>query len=54
VALDGGAARHLRDTDLVCIGVDYLSVGLANAHHALLEAGICVLRGLALQHMASG
>jgi len=52
VALDGDAARHLRDAGVVCVGVDYLSVGKADAHHALLDAGICVIEGLALQHIA--
>ncbi len=54
VALDGDAARHLRDAGVVCVGVDYLSVGKADAHHALLDAGICVIEGLALQHIAPG
>ncbi|WP_223648850.1 cyclase family protein [Hymenobacter psoromatis] len=54
VALDGDAARYLRDAGVVCVGVDYLSVGKAEAHHALLDAGICVIEGLALQHIAPG
>ena len=54
VALDGDAARHLRDAGVICVGVDYLSVGKADAHHALLDAGICVIEGLALQHIAPG
>ena len=54
VALDGDAARYLRDAGVVCVGVDYLSVGKADAHHALLDAGICVIEGLALQHIAPG
>lgn len=54
VALDGDAARHLRDAGVVCVGVDYLSVGKADAHHALLDAGICVIEGLALQHITPG
>lgn len=54
VALDGDAARHLRDAGVVCVGVDYLSVGKADAHHALLDAGVCVIEGLALQHVAPG
>ena len=54
VALDGDAAVHLRDAGVVCVGVDYLSVGKADAHHALLDAGICVIEGLALQHIAPG
>ena len=54
VALDGDAARYLRDQGVVCVGVDYLSVGKADAHHALLDAGVCVMEGLALQHIAPG
>ncbi len=54
VALDGDAAVFLRDAGVVCVGVDYLSVGKADAHHALLDAGICVIEGLALQHIGPG
>lgn len=54
VALDGDAAAYLRDAGVVCVGVDYLSVGKADAHHALLDAGICVIEGLALQHIVPG
>ena len=54
VALDGDAALFLRDAGVVCVGVDYLSVGKADAHHALLDANICIIEGLALQHIAPG
>ena len=54
VALDADAARHLRDRGVVCVGVDYLSVGKADTHHTLLDAGICVIEGLALQHIVPG
>ena len=54
VALAADAARHLRDAGVVCVGVDYLSVGNADTHHALLDAGICVIEGLALQHIRPG
>lgn len=54
VALDGDAACYLRDQGVVCVGVDYLSVGKADAHHALLDAGVCVIEGLALQHIEPG
>lgn len=54
VALDGDAARFLRDAGVVCVGVDYISVGKAEAHHALLDVDICVIEGLALQHIAPG
>ena len=54
VALDADAARYLRDCGVVCVGVDYLSVGKAETHHTLLDAGICVIEGLALQHVVPG
>ncbi|RYY11833.1 MAG: cyclase family protein, partial [Cytophagaceae bacterium] len=54
VALDGDAARYLRDQGVLCVGVDYLSVGKADAHHALLDAGVCIIEGLALQHIEPG
>ena len=54
VALDADAARYLRDAGVVCVGVDYLSVGKADTHHALLDAGICVIEGLALQRILPG
>ena len=54
VALDADAARYLRDCGVVCVGVDYLSVGKADTHHTLLDAGICVIEGLALQHIVPG
>ena len=54
VALDADAARHLRDHGVVCVGVDYLSVGKADTHHALLDAGIAIIEGLNLRHTGAG
>lgn len=54
VALAADAARFLRDLGVVCVGVDYLSVGNAEAHHALLGANVTVIEGLALQHIEPG
>lgn len=54
VALAADAARYLRDAGVICVGVDYLSVGNADAHHALLDAHICIIEGLALQRIAPG
>ena len=54
MALDGDTAAFLRDAGVVCVGVDYLSVGKADAHYALLDAGICVIEALALQHIEPG
>jgi len=54
VRLDVAAARHLQALGVVCVGVDYLSVGPADTHLVLLKAGITVIEGLALQHVAPG
>ncbi|GAC1368138.1 MAG: cyclase family protein [Hymenobacter sp.] len=54
VALTAEAAGYLRDAGVVCVGVDYLSVGDAATHHFLLDAHICVIEGLALQRIAPG
>jgi len=54
VALDADAARHLRDQGVVCVGVDYISVGKADTHHALLDAGISVIEGLRLRDVEAG
>jgi arylformamidase len=54
VRLAAPAARHLREIGVVCVGVDYLSVGPADTHLVLLGAGITVIEGLALQHVEPG
>ena len=54
VRVRADAAEWLRDQGVVCVGVDYLSVGPADTHHILLEAGISVIEGLALQHAEPG
>lgn len=54
VRVGADAAEWLREQGVVCVGVDYLSVGDAAAHHALLGAGISVIEGLALQHAEPG
>jgi arylformamidase len=54
VRMRADAATWLRDQGVVCVGVDYLSVGPADTHHILLEAGISVIEGLALQHTEPG
>ncbi|MBT9393567.1 cyclase family protein [Hymenobacter sp. NST-14] len=54
VRVRADAATWLRDQGVVCVGVDYLSVGPADTHHILLEAGISVIEGLALQHAEPG
>ncbi|SDX34427.1 cyclase family protein [Hymenobacter psychrophilus] len=54
VRVGADAAAWLRAQGVVCVGVDYLSVGAADTHHNLLGAGISVIEGLALQHAAPG
>jgi arylformamidase len=54
VRLRADAAEWLRDQGVVCVGVDYLSVGPADTHHALLDAGISIIEGLALRHATPG
>jgi len=54
VRVRADAATWLRDQGVVCVGVDYLSVGPADTHHILLEAGISVIEGLALQQLEPG
>lgn len=54
VRVRADAAEWLRDQGVVCVGVDYLSVGPADTHQILLQAGISVIEGLALQHAEPG
>jgi arylformamidase len=53
-----GAAQHLASRRVSLVGVDYLSLGGpsdgVNAHRVLLEAGVCILEGLDLSHVAPG
>lgn len=52
--LDGPAARALVERDIKLVGVDYLSVGDEDAHHALLEAGVVPVEGLDLHGVEPG
>ena len=54
VRVGADAAAWLREQGVVCVGVDYLSVGDADTHHTLLGSGISVIEGLALQHAEPG
>jgi len=52
-------ARYLAQCGVQTVGVDYLSVGgyetdSAETHQALLEAGIWIIEGLNLEHVAPG
>jgi len=52
--LDGEAARLLVERGVRLVGVDYLSVGDEEAHHALLEAGVVPVEGLDLRAVEPG
>jgi arylformamidase len=52
--LDGDAARLLVERGTRLVGVDYLSVGDEDAHHALLEAGVVPVEGLDLRGIEPG
>jgi arylformamidase len=59
VHLGGDAARWIVKRGIKLIGVDYLSVdsfdsGDKVAHHTLLEAGVVIIEGLNLSHVAQG
>ncbi|WP_375435970.1 cyclase family protein [uncultured Hymenobacter sp.] len=54
VRVRADAAEWLREQGVVCVGVDYLSVGPADTHNILLKAGISIIEGLALQHVEPG
>jgi arylformamidase len=52
--LDGAAARLLVERGVRLVGVDYLSVGDEDAHHALLGAGVVPVEGLDLRGVDPG
>jgi arylformamidase len=52
--LDGAAARALVGRGVRLVGVDYLSVGDDEAHHALLGAGVVPVEGLDLRGVEPG
>ncbi len=54
VRLSGSGARYLIDRGVRVIGIDYLSIGDADAHKALLGAGVVPLEGLDLRKVAPG
>lgn len=54
VRLDGPAARLLVGRGVRLVGVDYLSVGDEDAHHALLGAGVVAVEGLDLRGVDPG
>ena len=52
--LDGSGAAYALEIGLRLIGIDYLSIGDADAHHALLGAGVVALEGLDLRRIEPG
>lgn len=59
VYLSADAARVLADLRTRCVGIDYLSVGgfhqdLVETHEILLSAGVWIIEGLDLRHVAPG
>jgi arylformamidase len=52
--LDGEAAALLVERGVRLVGVDYLSLGDENAHHALLEADVVPVEGLDLRGVEPG
>ncbi len=54
VRLTGTGARFLIDRGVQLVGIDYLSIGDAEAHRELLGAGITALEGLDLSQVEPG
>ncbi|MBA2521738.1 MAG: cyclase family protein [Solirubrobacterales bacterium] len=52
--LDGSGAAYVLELGLRLIGIDYLSIGDRDAHHALLGAGVVALEGLDLRGIEPG
>ncbi len=59
VGLSSSAARVLAARRARCVGIDYLSIGgfhvdLVETHQILLAAGVWIIEGLDLRHIAPG
>lgn len=54
VRLDGEAAVYLIERGVKLLGIDYLSIGNADAHRALLSRGIVCIEGLDLRGIEPG
>ena len=52
--LDGSGAAALVQRGVRLVGIDYLSIGDPDAHHALLERDIGVVEGLDLRNVDPG
>ena len=54
VRLDGEAAAYLVERGVKLLGIDYLSIGDAEAHRVLLSAGVVCVEGLDLRGIEPG
>ena len=54
VSLDAGGANYLVERGIVLVGIDYLSIGDADAHRVLLSSGVVPLEGLDLRTVEPG
>jgi len=54
VRLDGEAATFLVERGVKLLGIDYLSIGDADAHRVLLSAGVVCVEGLDLRGIEPG
>jgi arylformamidase len=54
LSLDGPAAHVLLERGVRLVGIDYLSIGDADAHRALLTAGVVIIEGLDLRGVEPG
>lgn len=54
VRLDGEAASYLVERGVKLLGIDYLSIGDAEAHRVLLGAGVVCVEGLDLRSIEPG
>jgi arylformamidase len=54
VRLTGSGARFLIESGVRLVGIDYLSIGDAEAHQELLGAGVTALEGLDLREVDPG
>lgn len=54
VRLDGSGARYVIELGVRLVGIDYLSIGDADAHRELLSRGVVALEGLNLGEVEPG
>jgi arylformamidase len=54
IRLTGSGARYLINRGVRLVGIDYLSIGDAEAHRELLTNGVVALEGLDLREVEAG